>query len=128
MATLTAKQQRFCEEYLIDLNATQAAIRAGYSEKRAAEIGYQLLHKTTVSAQIQLLRSERSQRTAITADKVLDDIARIGKKAEDAEEYTAALKACELTGKHLGMFKDSAAVNINIHAHEDALRELESNE
>ncbi len=49
---LTEKQKCFVEEYLIDLNATQAAIRAGYSVKRASELGYQLLQKTTVSEAI----------------------------------------------------------------------------
>ena len=53
MAKLTPKQKLFVAEYLVDLNATQAAIRAGYSEKRASEIGYQLLRKTTVQAAIQ---------------------------------------------------------------------------
>ena len=50
---VTDKQNRFVSEYLIDLNAKQAAIRAGYSERRAGEIGYQLLHKTTIQAAIQ---------------------------------------------------------------------------
>ena len=51
MAKLTAKQQRFCDEYLIDLNATQAAIRAGYSPKTAEQLAYQLLQKTSVLLQ-----------------------------------------------------------------------------
>lgn len=75
---LTAKQQRFVEEYLIDLNATQAAIRAGYSAKRAAEIGYQLLQKTTVQEMIQTAQQERSERTQITADQVLQELAKLG--------------------------------------------------
>ena len=56
MANLTPKQQRFVEEYLIDLNATQAAIRAGYSEKTADSIGLQLLRKTQVSEQLRACR------------------------------------------------------------------------
>lgn len=62
MARLTAKQKKFCDEYLIDLNATQAAIRAGYSVKRASEVGYQLLQKTTVKHAIDKAMAERSRR------------------------------------------------------------------
>lgn len=75
---LTEKQKRFVEEYLIDLNATQAAIRAGYSEKRASEIGYQQLQKTTVQEAIQKAKDERSKRTEITADMVLREYAKLG--------------------------------------------------
>ena len=63
MAKLTEKQKRFVEEYLIDLNATQAAIRAGYAINRASEQGHQLLQKTTVSAEIEKALAERSRRT-----------------------------------------------------------------
>lgn len=75
---LTAKQQRFVEEYLIDLNATQAAIRAGYSENTAMEQGYQLLQKTSVQEAIQISMDKRSKRTEITADMVLREYAKIG--------------------------------------------------
>lgn len=75
---LTDKQKRFVDEYLIDLNATQAAIRAGYSVNRASELGYQLLQKTTVCAEIQKCRQERERRTGITQDMVLKELANIG--------------------------------------------------
>ena len=75
MAKLTAKQQRFCDEYLIDLNATQAAIRAGYSKKRASEQAYQLLHKTTVQEHIAKRQRDRVERTEITQDAVLKELA-----------------------------------------------------
>jgi phage terminase small subunit len=77
MMALTEKQKRFVEEYLIDLNATQAAIRAGYSVKRASEIGYQLLQKTTVSHAISKAMAERSRRTGISQDRVLQELAKI---------------------------------------------------
>lgn len=84
MVKLTAKQQRFCDEYLIDLNATQAAIRAGYSEKRASEQAYQLLQKTTVQNHIAELQKEREKRTEITQDRVLHELALIAfAKASD---------------------------------------------
>jgi phage terminase small subunit len=74
--TLTPKQARFVEEYLVDLNAA-AAIRAGYSEKMADRIGYQLLEKTRVQAAIEIAQRERSASTGITADRVIAEIAKI---------------------------------------------------
>lgn len=74
MANMTEKQIRFCEEYLVDLNATQAAIRAGYSEKRASEQAYQLLQKTTVQNFIQQRKADRIERTEITQDFVLREL------------------------------------------------------
>lgn len=68
---LTDKQRRFVDEYLVDLNATQAAIRAGYSKRRASEIGSQLLRKPNVAEAISVAQAERSQRTQIDADYVL---------------------------------------------------------
>ena len=84
MDKLTAKQQRFCDEYLIDLNASQAAIRAGYSKKRASEQAYQLLQKTTVQNHIAELQKKREKRTEITQDSVLRELALIAfAKASD---------------------------------------------
>lgn len=84
MAKLTAKQQRFCDEYLIDLNATQAAIRAGYSPKTAEQLAYQLLQKTSVQNHIAELQKKREKRTEITQDSVLRELALIAfAKASD---------------------------------------------
>jgi Phage terminase, small subunit len=69
--SLTPRQQRFVDEYLIDLNATQAAIRSGYSARTAADIGRQLLRKTPVAEQIQSAQAKRSERVQIDADDVL---------------------------------------------------------
>src|SRR5690606_4977902 len=74
---LTAKQRRFVEEYLIDLNATQAAIRAGYSKKTAGQIGDENLKKPQIAAAVQAAQAERSKRTQITQDRVLQELARI---------------------------------------------------
>jgi phage terminase small subunit len=68
---LTDKQRRFVDEYLVDLNATQAAIRAGYSERTANEQGNRLLAKVSVAAAIQDAMKRREKRTQITADMVL---------------------------------------------------------
>lgn len=78
MAGLTDKQQRFVEEYLIDLNATQAAIRAGYSESTARSIASENLSKPDIIEAISEAQAKRSQRTEITADRVLKELGRIG--------------------------------------------------
>lgn len=74
---LTPKQAEFCNQYLIDFNATQAAIRAGYSQKRASELGYQLLHKTTVQSQITKLQGKSREKAEITKQEVLSELAAI---------------------------------------------------
>lgn len=74
---LTEKQARFVAEYLVDLNATQAAIRAGYSERTAEVIGYENLRKPQISAAIEQAIQDRQRRTEITQDRVLQELARI---------------------------------------------------
>lgn len=74
---LTDRQKVFCEEYLIDLNATQAAIRAGYSPATANRIGSRLLTNVVIRARIEKAMAERSKRTGINADRVLRELARI---------------------------------------------------
>lgn len=76
--TLTAKQNCFVQEYLVDLNATQAATRAGYSEKTAYSAGQRLLKNVEIQKAITAAKSKRSSRTEITADRVLQELARIG--------------------------------------------------
>lgn len=75
---LTAKQEAFCNEYLIDLNATQAAIRAGYSPESANEIGCQNLAKLNIAERVGELMAMRQERTRISADRVLRELARMG--------------------------------------------------
>ena len=150
MAKLTPKQARFCEEYLVDLNATQAAIRAGYSVESAGSIGSENL-------------TERSKRTGINADRVLRELGRIAfvnpkdvldlqtaeVKPDTSDDDLAViagmkvkyvphkdfdengdpvieqaierevklcdkLKALELCGRHLGMFKDNPEANVPV--------------
>ena len=74
---LTPKQKAFCEEYIIDFNGTQSAIRAGYSKKTANEIASQNLTKLNIQEYTQELIAKRSERTEITADRVLAEIAKL---------------------------------------------------
>ena len=103
---LTAKQNAFVAEYLIDLNATQAALRAGYSKKTAEVKGSQLLSLVKVSEVVEEALAKRQARTEITQDKVLDNIVRIGGKAEDKERFSDALKAEEMLARHVRLFSD----------------------
>lgn len=101
---LTAKQAAFVQEYLVDLNATQAAIRAGYSRKTAYRTGADNLKKPQIAAAVRAAQAERAQRTELTQDYVLDGLRGI---AENPEEPAAPrVKAFELLGKHQGMFVD----------------------
>lgn len=105
---LTDRQSRFVAEYLIDLNATAAAKRAGYSERRAAELGYQLLHKSTVAAAIDAAIKKRERKTEVTQDYVLHNLKEIVDRCmlSDGFDARGAAKALELLGRHLGMFTD----------------------
>ena len=154
MAKLTEKQKRFVEEYLIDLNATQAAIRAGYSPNTANDIGCENLAKPNIRACIDKEIAERSKRTGINQDRVIRELARLAfvnandvidmeeatlkdgateddtaaiasvkvktiptKEGEGIEreiKLTDKLKALELLGKHLGMFKDKVEIDATV--------------
>lgn len=77
MKKLTPKQERFVAEYLIDLNATQAAIRAGYSQRTANEQGARLLANVSVRSSLQSAMKKREERTKITQDRVLEEYAKL---------------------------------------------------
>lgn len=103
---LNPKQQRFVEEYLIDLNATQAAIRSGYSEASAEVQGHRLLRNDKIARAVQKAMDERAERTEITADFVLEGIVDVVKRAKVDNEKQHELKGYELLGKHLELFTD----------------------
>ena len=158
---MTKKQKRFVEEYLIDLNATQAAIRAGYSPDTAKSIGSENLTKPDIQARIAKAMAERSRRTGVNADRVIMELAKIAfvnasdvidadtatVKADALPEDTAAiqsvkvktfgedglerevkmadkLKALELLGKHLGMFKDKVELSGSLETEKTKLDDL----
>lgn len=76
--SLTAKQARFVDEYLVDLNATQATIRAGYSAKGAEVQGHRLLNNAKIATAVAEAQARRAERTEITVDRVLQELARVG--------------------------------------------------
>ena len=112
MAQLTEKQKRFCEEYLIDLNATQSYLRAGYKAKSneiARVESHKLLTKPNIQQYIEELRAEQSKRTEITADKVLEEIGSVA-FCDAKIQGRDKVKALELLGQHLGMFTEKVAI------------------
>ncbi len=135
MAKMTAKQQRFCDEYLIDLNATQAAIRAGYSEKYAHTNANKLLQITTIKDFIEARMAEKEDELIADQDEVLKYLtsvmrgesqaevvvvegqgdgyseARAMQKAPDEKER---LKAAELLGKRYGLYTEKIEQQVDM--------------
>lgn len=98
---MTPRQQRFVEEYLIDLNATAAARRAGYSAKTAEQQAARLLVNVKVAEAIAAAKAERSEKTKIDAVWVLTKAVALHELAIKKEELSPAARALELVGKHV---------------------------
>ena len=128
MAKLTDKQQRFCDEYLIDLNATQAAIRAGYSKKTARKIGHENLTKPDIKQYIENRMAEKEKSLIADQDEVLRYLTSVLRGESQSTEIVVEgigdgcseartiqkepsekdrLKAAELLGKRYGLYKDT---------------------
>lgn len=101
---MTPKQERFVQEYLIDLNATQAAIRAGYSEKTAGQIGEQNLKKLEISRAIERAQDKRAERLEVTQEMVLAGLYNEATATGEGSTHGARVSAWGLLGKHIGMF------------------------
>ena len=96
MAKMTDRQKRFCDEYLIDLNATQAAIRAGYSPNAAREIGCENLTKPNIKNTIDKALAERSKRTGLNAERVITELAKIAfVNPADVIDFVSATVLCD---------------------------------
>ncbi len=102
--SLTPKQARFVEEYLIDLNATQAAIRAGYSAKTARAMGCENLTKPDIQAAVTEAQRDRAARTGITQDEVIQGLKKEATLDGEDSSHSARVSAWAHLGKHLGMF------------------------
>lgn len=107
MGKLTKKEDRFCMEYVIDYNGTQAAIRAGYKESDAPTRAHRLLKKAEVSARVCELQHELAQRLALSEDFVVIEAMGIYRSCKATGDAKNALKALKLVGDHLGMFDKS---------------------
>lgn len=101
MSELTEKQKRFCQEYVIDLNATQAAIRAGYSEKTAASIGAENLIKPEIENLIKELQESKSEELNITFNDIAKGVYDI---AINSDRDTDKLKAYDQLSKMFGHY------------------------
>ena len=146
MAKMTAKQQRFCDEYLIDLNATQAAIRAGYSKKTAKQIGQENLTKPVIKEYIDARMAEKEKELIADQDEVLKYLTAVLRGESVSSEIVVEgfgngvsearaiykkpsekdkLKAAELLGKRYGLYTDKveAEVVLPVFSGEDDLED-----
>jgi len=104
MAKLTNKQKLFCETYVSNgLNATQAAISAGYKKSSAKETGYENLTKPHIAQYIKELQAETSQKLVITRESQLKELNELKDMAKDLQEVNNAIKAIEVQNKMLGL-------------------------
>ncbi|WP_296193672.1 MULTISPECIES: terminase small subunit [unclassified Psychrobacter] len=105
---LTAKQQRFKDEYLIDNNATQAAIRAGYSKKTAKSQGQRLLTNVDIKAAIKAGQKDIAKRNGLTIDDILDELEEARKIAKEEGKGAPMVAASMGKAKLLGLIVDKA--------------------
>lgn len=110
MAELTTKQKRFVEEYLIDFNATQAAIRAGYSENSAYSIGQENLKKPEIKGEIDKLTDKMTERALITKERIIQGLLNEAETFGEGSSHSARVSAWAHLGKHLQMFTDKVEV------------------
>lgn len=117
---MTPKQKRFIDEYLIDCNATQAAIRAGYSLKTARQIGDELLSKPDIASAVADRMEQRAAQTGIDAAWVLKEAREVYMAAKDGGQLPAALRALEIVGKHVDVqaFRDRVDHNLAMRPEE----------
>lgn len=97
---LTPKQEKFCQEYIVDLNACQAAIRAGYSEKTARSIGQENLTKPDIIDRIAAFQESRSKKTKLTAEFIVNGLMQEAQYCGEGASHGARVRAFEILGKH----------------------------
>lgn len=113
MPKLTDKQTAFVREYLVDLNATQAAIRAGYSERTAYSVGQRLLKNVEIQRAVAAAQAKRARRVEIEAEDVLRGVIEVTAQARGSGDLKTALKGYELQGKHLGMWTEKVKQEVS---------------
>lgn len=106
---MTPKQQRFVDEYLISLNATQAAIRAGYSQNMAKQIGYENLTKPYIAEAIAARRAQEAEKALVTREMVIEGLLREAHDTSKNSSQAARVSALSWLGKHLEMFTDKVS-------------------
>ncbi len=116
---MTPKQERFVEEYLVDLNACAAAKRAGYSERTAEWIGPQLLKKAHVKDAVQRGLEEKKIKSGISAEYVLERLKCEAEMEGEGATHSARVKALELLGKHIGLFPANGRLEVALSPLED---------
>lgn len=129
MAEMTARQQRFCDEYLIDLNATQAAIRAGYAKKYANTNASKLLQNTTIKEYIEKRMAEKEKELIADQDEVLRYLTAVLRGDEKDEKMVFSkdgvdtfkiknqenqMKAAELLGKRYGLYTEKIETDVDM--------------
>ena len=119
--TLTPRQERFCREFLVDMNGTKASVRAGYSEKTAYSQASRLLKNAKVAARIAELQAETAKRLDVTVDSVMADLEGLCASAVAAKQFGPAVRAKELQGKQLGLFRDRLSVDDAREGHDERL-------
>lgn len=138
---MTDKMEQFCQEYLVDLNATQAALRSGYSKDTAGSIGHENLKKDEIRVRIGELMDNRSKKLFIDAEFVIENLKEVANRSLQAIpvmefdfedkcmkqmvsesgnpiwefDSNGANRALELLGKHLGMFKNEVELKNTVN-------------
>jgi len=127
---LTTKQELFVQEYIKDWNGRQAAIRAGYSEETAKEMGYENLTKPHIKEAVESAKADLMQRIGMTQERIAQDLLEISQEAREDKQYSPAIRAKELVGKHIGMFEEKLRVSGEVGSYqlnsEDAVKASEA--
>ena len=123
---LTPKQNKFCLELLKDFNASQAALRAGYSKNTARQSGYQLLTNIYIQQKLQELTAKQAEKAELSVEWIIKELKQMYERCQSSLRTPGAIagatKQLELLGKHLAMFSDKLIVK---HDLSDLLEEIE---
>jgi len=129
---LTPRQELFCHEFIKDLNAVAAAIRAGYAKNNANKNAYMLTKDPKISERLAELKADQTKRTKIEADDILRRLVRISEKTEQEGDYNAAIRSLELLGKHQAMWTEKTINETTVknafatgNSEEDVQRDIE---